>query len=54
MKYLVIDRNYNYSYTLSYEDKKTTYYFCSLRNAIKNFRKENDLKHKKITLIKLY
>lgn len=51
MKYLIIYKNYDNSYSLSCEDKKMKYYGYSLKDAIKHFRKEYNLKYKRLTIL---
>lgn len=52
-KYLIIWCNQNGSLTITntVNGARTTYYFCTLENAIKQHRKENNLKHLKFTRI---
>ena len=48
MQFLTIDKNRNGSYTITntITNTKNTYYFCSLKEAIRLHRLENNLKYK--------
>lgn len=51
MKYLIVYKNHDNSYSLSCEQNKMKYYGYTLKNAIKHFRKEYNLKYKRLNIL---